>query len=125
MKIKNERKQIELKKKKDRELEVKKINMLTKQRKQKLKDSKRKLKKKTPLKRTYSENKKIYKIPNIKEVPENCKYLVNAGDVIYIVPGDGCCGPNCGAAFLFKDEVFGPKLRSGMNLFFANHWYDR
>ena len=65
-----------------------------------------------------------YNVPNIKDVPENCKHLVKKGDVVYVVPGDGCCGPNCGAAWLFKDEVFGKKLRSAMNIFFADHWYD-
>ena len=43
-------------------------------------------------------------------------------DVLYTVPGDGCCGPNCAAAFLFEDEVFGPKLRKSMNRFMAKHW---
>ena len=42
-----------------------------------------------------------------------------------MVPGDGCCGPNCAAAFLFLDEKFGPKLRKRMNLFMAKHWNTR
>ena len=46
-------------------------------------------------------------------------------DVLYLVPGDGCCGPNCAAAFLFRDEVYGPSLRKQMNHFFADHWYDK
>ena len=62
---------------------------------------------------------------NLKAVPENCRHLVQEGDVLYVVPGDGCCGPNCTAALLFHDEVFGPKLRRRMNLFFANHWNRR
>ena len=41
--------------------------------------------------------------------------------MLYIVPGDGCCGPNCASAHLFKDEVYGPKLRRKMNLFAAEH----
>ena len=41
------------------------------------------------------------------------------------MPGDGCCGPNCAAALLFGDEIFGPKLRRRMNLFFAKHWHTR
>ena len=61
-------------------------------------------------------------IPNIRDVPMNCRHLVKEDDVLYVVPGDGCCGPNCAAAFLFSDEIFGPKLRRKMNLFMAKHW---
>ena len=50
---------------------------------------------------------------------------MNKDDVLYLVPGDGCCGPNCASAFLFQDEVYGPNLRKMMNIFFADHWYDR
>lgn len=64
-------------------------------------------------------NKKKFTVPNIIEVPKNCRALVDKNDVVYQVPGDGACGPNCGAAFLFEDEVFGPKLRKNMNNFFA------
>jgi hypothetical protein len=39
------------------------------------------------------------------------------------VPGDGNCGPNCAAALLFHDKVFGANLRKRMNLFFAKLWY--
>ena len=66
-----------------------------------------------------------YKIPNIRAVPNNCIHLVDKGDVVYVVPGDGACGPNCASAFLFKDEVFGKKLRRKMNKFQAKHWYKR
>ena len=69
-----------------------------------------------------SNNKKQIQMSNIKEIPNNCKHLVNDGDVLYVVPGDGCCGPNCGAAFLFHDEVFGPQLRRKMNKHMAKHW---
>ena len=65
------------------------------------------------------------KVPNIKPVPENCLHLVNEGDLVYTVPGDGCCGPNCAAAFFFHDELFGPKLRLKMNKFQAKHWDKR
>ena len=74
--------------------------------------------------KTY-EKPKSYKISNIKDIPDNFKHLVKDGDMVYVVPADGCCGPNCAAAFLFKDEVFGPKLRRAMNIFFSNHWYNR
>ena len=63
-----------------------------------------------------------YMVPNIKDIPENCEDLFN-DDVVYEVPGDGACGPNSAAAHLFEDEVFGPKLRKNMNLFWANHFY--
>ena len=52
-----------------------------------------------------SKDKPKNNVPNIKEVPTNCKHLVDSDDVLYSVPGDGCCGPNCGAALLFEDEV--------------------
>ena len=42
-----------------------------------------------------------------------------------MVPGDGACGPNSAAAHLFEDEVFGPKLRKQMNMFFAKHFYKK
>ena len=67
--------------------------------KQKIKDMNKKMKKKS----LKNEN-KILKVKNIKEVPENCKHLVGEDDVVYVVPGDGACGPNSGAAHLFEDE---------------------
>lgn len=60
----------------------------------------------------------------LREVPANCKTLVKEGDLVYVVPGDGACGPNSAAAHLFQDEVFGPRLRKNMNAFFAKH-YDK
>ena len=60
-----------------------------KQRKQKLKDEKRKRKKKFNFSRKFSTTVKQYDIPNIREVPDNCKHLVKKGDVVYGVPGDG------------------------------------
>ena len=41
---------------------------------------------------------------------------------MYVVPGNGSCGPNCASALLFGDEVFGPKLRRSMNHHMAKHW---
>jgi hypothetical protein len=66
-----------------------------------------------------------FRVPNIKEVSANCKHLVNIDDVLYVVLGDGCCGPNCGAAFLFNDEVYGSRLRRKMNIFMAKHWHKK
>ena len=61
-------------------------------------------------------------MPNLREVPNNCKPLVNEGDMVYVVPGNGACGPNSAAAHLFEDEVYGPQLRRKMNVFFAKHF---
>ena len=58
-------------------------------------------------------------------MPENIAHLVKNGDKIYSVLGDGACGPNSASAFLFKDEVFGPKLRRNMNRFLVRHWEKR
>ena len=92
--------------------------------KQKSKNEKRKSKSRKGLK-VQSIKKAKYSVPNIRDIPENCLHLFNIGDVLYVVPGDGSCGPSCAAAHLFKDEVFGPKLRRKMNLFQATHWYKR
>ena len=81
-------------------------------------------KRKRSVKKKEGEEVKL-KNPKIKEVPKNCKHLVKDDDVIYSVPGDGCCGPNCAAVFLFHDEAFGPRLRRKMNLFQAEHWFRR
>ena len=70
-------------------------------RKQILKDDKKKRKKKD--KNTVFKS----KIPNIRPVPQNCIHLVKKGDLVYLVPGDGKCGPSSASAFLFGDEVFG------------------
>ena len=55
-------------------------------------------------------------LPNhLKEIPESCKHFFNIGDVVYKIPGNGNCGPGCGAAHLLKDETLGPSLRRAMN----------
>ena len=96
---------------------------LNKKQKQKLKDVKKRKNKKS---KSVSHNDDLQVVhENIRPVPENCKHLVSIDDVLYVVPGDGCCGPNCAAAFLFHDEVYGPRLRKTMNIFMAEHWYDR
>ena len=61
----------------------------------------------------------------MRSIPENCRHLLKEDDILYTVPGDGCCGPNCAAALLFHDEKFGPQLRRRMNIFFAKHWYNK
>ena len=67
----------------------------------------------------------FHKFKNLKEVPDNCKHLVDKGDLVYVVPGDGACGPRSAAAHLFQDEVFGPRLRKKMNNFFAKLFYKK
>ena len=114
----------ELKKKRDEGLNIEKIKKQNKLRKQTVKDEKKKRKKENPVKKD-SLDKLNKKIPNIRPVPRNCSHLVKKGDVVFVVPGDGSCGPNCASAFLFEDEVFGPKLRLRMNRFMAKHWNRR
>ena len=46
---------------------------------------------------------------------------MNNDDVVYVVPGDGACGSNCAAAFLFGDEKYGRRLRLRMNKFMGKH----
>ena len=93
---------------------------MNKQRKQKSKDSRKRINKK---KSVNEKNKNPRNnLPNIKPVPKNLEHLVNEGDKIYTVPGDGACGPSSASAFLFKDEVFGPQLKRNMNKFMARHW---
>ena len=121
--FKRKQKEKQLKKKKEEERKVETLKKETKQRKQKQKDAKKKLNKKVF--NNTSDIKVSNNIPNIKQVPRNCEHLVNDGDVVYVVPGDGCCAPNCAAAYLFHDEVFGPKLRRNMNCYIANHWNER
>ena len=110
----------EMSKKKELEQSMKQ----QKRQKQQNKDEKKKRNKKKSVqvkdcKEGYNDN------PNIKPVPLSCLHLVNDDDVVYVVPGNGCCGPNCACAFLFQDEVFGPKLRKQMNLFQVEHWEQR
>ena len=71
------------------------------------------------------QEKQVNKVPNIKPVPKNCIHLVHEGDLVYIVPGNGACGPNCAAAHLFHDEKYGPGLRLNMNKFQAEHWEEK
>ena len=107
---KEKAKEKEMKKKREERIRIEKINKQSKQQKQKMKDEKKKKRKHNSIKQTNHEE-KINNIPNIRPVPSNCKHLVNVGDVVYVVPGDGSCGPSSASAFLFGDEIFGPKLR--------------
>jgi hypothetical protein len=116
---------IDKKKKKVAIVNAEKAKQMKLKQKQKIKDDKKKEKKRKRVEDNSSVGGRKFRIPNIKEIPENCKHLVKENDVLYAVPGDGCCGPNCAAAFLFQDEIFGPKLRRRMNMFFSKHWYKR
>ena len=90
----------------------------------KLKSKKEKIKVKVVSKEQFQKKVK-HAVPNIKDIPDNCCHLFNDGDLLYVVPGDGSCGPSCASAHLFQDEVFGPKLRRKMNIFLARHWYSK
>ena len=129
--INNEKEAMLQKKKIEEEKKIKEIEanileqsqILNKKRKQSLKNQRKKANKISKqmeidinIDETPIENQKT------REIPDNCKHLFEKNDVIYIVPGDGSCGPNSAAAFLFQDEIFGPKLRIRMNKFMAKHW---
>ena len=124
LKLEKKRREAEVRGQMENKLKLERSKKETKLRKQKLKDEKKK-NKKTVKVNPEAKDTVGYAIPNIGNVPDNCKHLVNKDDVLYLVPGDGCCGPNCASAFLFQDEVYGPKLRRMMNIYFADHWYDR
>ena len=109
--------------KKEAEENQKRLN--NKKRKQSLKDSRKannKKNKKTEISDVKATNSEV---TNIREIPKNCKNLVKDNDVLYVVPGNGACAPNCAAALLFGDEVFGPKLRGRMNKHLAKFFYSR
>ena len=98
-------------------LEVAMMKQLSKERKQKGKDQKKRNRKKYE-----NDMKSTVNIPNIEQLPKNIVNLCKKGDKVYRVPGDGACGLNSVAAHLFKDEVFGPKLRRKINQFLVKHW---
>ena len=116
--FKNKRKLKEIKEKEQEDLEKEKIKKLAKQNKQKVKDEKKRIRKKS----VKDEKVKANRVPNIKPIPKNISHLVNEGDMLYVVPGDGSCAPSSASAFLFKDEVFGTQLKKKMNNFIAEHW---
>jgi hypothetical protein len=116
----------EMKKELAEEEKIEQSTTFNKKRKQNLKDQRKMINKKVKrVKSLKKDNQDIKAIPNIKPIPEHCKHLLLDGDVLYVVPGDGCCGPNSAAAFLFQDEVYGPPLRRQMNKFMAKHWHKR
>ena len=108
----------EERKKEKEAMEHQERKLSVKQKKQKIKDEKKKTRKKKE-----TEQNELKDIPNIKPVPNNIAHLCNKGDLLYCVPGDGACGPNSIAAHLFKDEVFGPKLKRKINDFKVEHWH--
>ena len=110
----------ELEKKKAKEIQLEATKQSNRKRKQKAKDVKKRLRRQNSSKNPSDII--IKRIPNIKPVPSNCAHLVNKGDKVYVVPGNGACFSNSAAAHLFKDEVFGTKLRRRMNHFFAKHF---
>ena len=111
-----------LKKKEEEKLEKRQLMKMTmKKVKQKVKDIKKR--KRKSLKSSDSSNVFKHFPGNIKQVPEECANYVNNDDVVYVVPGDGACGSNCAAAFLFGDEKYGRRLRLRMNKFMGKHFY--
>ena len=92
--------------------------------KQKKSNSKKRQKSKKKTIESEQNKNQEHLVKNMKEVPDNCKHLVNEGDLVYVVPGDGACGANSAAAHLFQDELLGPKLRQKVNEFFVKH-FDR
>ena len=120
--ILNERKEAQRREKEEEE--EKRLNK--KKRKQSLKDSRKSNNKRNKKHNIDEKNvNNVEKVPNIKEIPTNCKKFVNDGDVMYVVPGNGACAPNSAAALLFGDELFGPKLRGRMNQHMAKHFHTR
>ena len=110
----------ENRKKKLKEIEIENQKQLIKQKRQRRKDEKKRSQKVNKKKKTDTKSGKI--IPNLKPIPRNIAHLVEEGDMVYCVPGDGACGPNSISAHLFKDEVYGSKLRLNMNHFMVKHW---
>ena len=116
-KVYQDRKKMEEERIKEKEAsELEKQKLSAKKKKQKVKMEKKKSRKN-------SEKEKINSIfSNMKPLPKNIAHLCKKGDIVYTVPGDGACGANSIAAYLFKDEVFGPKLRQKINDFKVKHW---
>ena len=114
----NKRKLKELKDKEIEEQQKEEMKKMSKQKKQKVKDEKKRMRKQS----NKVEKIVINKVPNIKPVPSNLSHLVNKGDKVYVVPGDGSCAPSSVSAFLFGDEIYGRQLKQKMNRFMAEHW---
>ena len=116
-------KQFEIDKKKilDEEKRINSQKEMNRKRKQKSKDER---KRKNAKNRKINQNDILHESSEkLKNIPEECKNLVDKDDIVYVVPGDGSCAPNCAAALLFQDEKFGPQLRRKMNLFMAKNWF--
>ena len=58
----------------------------------------------------------------VKEIPSSCNHLLGNDLCVYVVPGDGSCGASSAAVYLLGDEIYGPKLRSMINRFIAQHF---
>ena len=120
--IMEKRKEAERKKETDEEI----IRLNNKKRKQSLKDLRKANNKKNKKnENTLKKANNPKNVPNIREIPNNCRKHVKEDDVMYVVPGNGACAANSAAALLFGDEVFGPKLRSRMNQHLAKFFYTR
>ena len=59
---------------------------------------------------------------NVTEIPTNIKHLVDEGSLQFLVPPDGACAINAGAAHLFREPKYGPELRLVLNNHLADRW---
>ena len=59
---------------------------------------------------------------NVSEIPTNIKHLVEAESLQFLVPPDGACAMNAGAAHCFRDPKYGPQLRMVLNNHLADRW---
>ena len=84
-----------------------------------LRAEKRKSNSKTEAKENFSY------VDNVKEIPEKYKSSFKKDEIIYTVPGNGCCGPNSIAAYIYGDEIYGPCLRQSLNQFIVKNFDKR
>ena len=59
---------------------------------------------------------------NVTTLPKNMKHLVEEGDLQLLVPPDGACAANSGAAHIFQDPKHGSEFRMVMNNHMADRW---
>ena len=116
-----------------KQLETEKIKLLieenqiksqkeqNKKRKQKSKDERKR--KNAKIRKANSTETPDKRFGNFRNIPDECRDLVDKDDIVYVVLGDGSCAPRSAAAWLFHDESLGPQLRRKMNFFMAQNWY--
>ena len=122
--IENQRKQEEIDVKMKLEKEAAEQKEVEENRKRKEEEAIERRKRKASIKQQKKvAKKKLNKLPpGITEIPDNLKHLVDKGDLQLLIPPDGACAPNAGAAHLFKDPKFGPNFRMLINKFIVDRW---